>query len=53
MKMPVIPIVVIAISLLPALATISSLPFNASGLGLLSAWLGTGLIAASLLLMVR
>ena len=53
MKMPVIPIVVIAISLLPALATISSLPFNASGFGLLSAWLGTGLVAASLLLMVR
>ncbi len=46
-------ILVIFIALLPALTVISSLSLNVLGFGLLSGWLGTGLIAASLLLMIR
>ncbi len=54
MKPPILPIVVIiTTALLPALIAITSLPFNIFGVGLLLAWLGTGLISASLLLMVR
>ena len=54
MKTPALPIVaIIAVALLPALTIIFSLPFNTFGFGLLSGWLGTGLISASLLLMVR
>lgn len=46
-------ILVIFIALLPALTVVSSLSLNVLGFGLLSGWLGTGLIAASLLLMIR
>ncbi len=54
MKTPILPIVVVtAVALLPALAIIASLPFNIFGFGLLSGWLGIGLISANLLLMVR
>lgn len=54
MKTHALPVVaIIALALLPALTIIFSLPFNTFGFGLLSGWLGTGLISASLLLMVR
>ena len=46
-------IVIIATALLPALMVISSLPLNLYGFGILSGWLGMGLISASLLLMIR
>lgn len=44
---------IIVLALLPALMKVYSLPFNAYGFGLLSGWLGMGLIATSLLLMIR
>ncbi len=44
---------VIALALLSAMMKVSSLPFNAYGFGLLFGWLGMGLIATSLLLMIR
>jgi len=54
MKTTVVPVIlIICVALLPALTIISSLPLDESGFGLLSGWLGTGMIAASLLLMVR
>jgi|CXWL01.1.fsa_nt_gi predicted ferric reductase len=49
----VMKIVVITVALLPALMVIASLPLNLYGLGILSGWLGAGLISASLLLMIR
>lgn len=49
----VMEIAVVIAALLPAMLVISSLPFDLYGAGILSGWLGTGLICASLLLMIR
>ncbi len=52
--MRIIPkIAVITAALLPAMLIVSSLPSDLYGFGILSGWLGTGLISASLLLMIR
>ena len=44
---------IIFVALLPALMTSPSLSVDTFGFALLSAWLGTGMIAASLLMMIR
>jgi hypothetical protein len=49
----VMKIAIVTAALLPAMLVISSLPFDLYGVGILSGWLGTGLICASLLLMIR
>jgi len=46
-------ILVIFVAFLPALTVVSSLSLNVQGIGLLLGWLGTGLLVASLLLMIR
>jgi len=44
---------IIFVALMPALTATPEFPIDAYGFALLSAWLGSGMIAASLLLMIR